>query len=360
MNRQKKSDHKQTKQSNTSQSQQGQTKKRENQDNRPQNQHTQTKKSSTSKTEDQNLTSSQGLQSLQERYENLRLPSSYNDDTQEPDTQGPFHLVVDDALAADKDPLIENRELRSNNKRLQEELVEWQDKYSDLQRETERLQGEIQFLMAINQEFGDENDKLKKEVGEAKRQKIDHKTKKAGKMPIRQTESDIDEATTEPDEKGARNEMKAILKTLSPDKNLNYEQAFNSAQNITIRRQLIPELKKSLLPTYRPTVTQLSRWLNSLYKSRRSQLKIKQSGKIGEDQRRTHNNNRIQEKKFQRIKAAKSLYANKDERVTIYEKRELLKVLANRAFHSPELSETDDEENRVINVYDYSWRSDEV
>jgi regulator of replication initiation timing len=84
----------------------------------------------------------------------------------------------------------ENRKLRSNNKRLQEELVEWQDKYSDLQRETERLQGEIQFLMTINQEFSDENDKLKKEVGEAKRQKIDHKTKKAGKMPIRQTESD--------------------------------------------------------------------------------------------------------------------------------------------------------------------------
>jgi hypothetical protein len=46
------------------------------------------------------------LQSLQERYEKLRLPSSYNDDTQEPDTQGPFHLVVDDALTADKDPLI--------------------------------------------------------------------------------------------------------------------------------------------------------------------------------------------------------------------------------------------------------------
>ena len=87
---------------------------------------------------------------------------------------------------------------------MQEELVEWQDKYSDLQREMERLQGEIQFLMTINQEFGDENDKLKKEVREAKGQKIDHKTKKVGKMPIRQTESDIDEATTEPDEKGAR------------------------------------------------------------------------------------------------------------------------------------------------------------
>jgi len=44
----------------------------------------------------------------------------------------------------------------------------------------------------------------------------------------------------------------------------------------------------------------------------------------------------------------------------IYEKRELLKVLANRDYHSPELSETEDEGSTVINVYDYSWRSDEV
>lgn len=158
MNRQKKSDQKQTKQSKTSQSQQGQTKKRANQDNTPQNQHRQTKKTLTSTTEDQTLTSSQvstednrstedntstqpptssqgseddtlrspfqskpvlikniniaGLQSLQERYKDLRLPSSYKNDTeqeQEPlerHMQGPFNLVVDDTLTADKDPLI--------------------------------------------------------------------------------------------------------------------------------------------------------------------------------------------------------------------------------------------------------------
>ena len=60
------------------------------------------------------------------------------------------------------------------------------------------------------------------------------------------------------------------------------------------------------------------------------------------------------------MKAAKALYVNEDEQVLIYEKRELLKVLANRDYHSPELSETEDEGHIVINVYDYSWRSDEV
>lgn len=45
-----------------------------------------------------------------------------------------------------------------------------------------------------------------------------------------------------------------------------------------------------------------------------------------------------------------------------YGKRDLLKILANRAYHSPEISETEDEGSKksVINVYDISWRSEEV
>jgi hypothetical protein len=38
-----------------------------------------------------------------------------------------------------------------------------------------------------------------------------------------------------------------------------------------------------------------------------------------------------------------------------------MKILADRQYHSPEISETDDETgNTIISVYDYSWRSDEV
>ena len=44
-----------------------------------------------------------------------------------------------------------------------------------------------------------------------------------------------------------------------------------------------------------------------------------------------------------------------------YGKRDMLKILANRAYHSPEMSETEDEGSKsVINVYDLSWRSEEV
>lgn len=117
----------------------------------------------------------------------------------------------------------ENRELRTSNKRLRDELVEWQKKYSNLKKEREeanseihRLQAEMRCLMEINQHFGDENERLQREVsstnkasiGEGpKRQKIDNKAKRSGKKPILHeagTDSDADEATTEPDEKGAR------------------------------------------------------------------------------------------------------------------------------------------------------------
>ena len=77
--------------------------------------------------------------------------------------------------------------------------------------------------------------------------------------------------------------MKAILKTVKPELDLNYEATFNSLANVNIRRKLIPELQKSLKLNYRPSVTQLNRWLSSIHKSRRSRMKLKNSGKINED-----------------------------------------------------------------------------
>ncbi|CAG8761332.1 2791_t:CDS:2, partial [Rhizophagus irregularis] len=47
-------------------------------------------------------------------------------------------------------------------------------------------------------------------------------------------------------------------------------------------------------------------------------------------------------KKLQRIKAAKDLFNKKDSRIMSYEKWDLLKILANRAYHSLEVSETED------------------
>lgn len=62
------------------------------------------------------------------------------------------------------------------------------------------------------------------------------------------------------------------------------------------------------------------------------------------------------------MKVAKALYKFNDERVTKYEKRPLLMILANRLYHSPKISETDEEDTMksIIVIYDYSWRSKEV
>ena len=64
---------------------------------------------------------------------------------------------------------------------------------------------------------------------------------------------------------------------------------------------------------------------------------------------------------MRRLKAAKELFNKNNQRITGYERRPLLKNLANREYHSPELSETDDEgSDTIINVYNISWRLDEV
>ncbi|CAB5359644.1 unnamed protein product [Rhizophagus irregularis] len=105
--------------------------------------------------------------------------------------------------------------------------------------------------------------------------------------------------------------MKLILKTLNEKYNLNYNETFNSAKNIKIRRKLIPEIRKSLASNYRPSFNQ---------------------------------------KKLRRIKAAKDLFNKKDSQITSYGKWNLLKILANRAYHLPEVSETEDEGSKSLRL----------
>ncbi|CAB4426799.1 unnamed protein product [Rhizophagus irregularis] len=68
-------------------------------------------------------------------------------------------------------------------------------------------------------------------------------------------------------------------------------------------------------------------------------------------------------KKARRIKGAKSLFEKGDERLAKYDKSEIYRILQDNDFHSPELSVTDDKNPSLkhnINVYDLSWRLDEL
>ncbi|RHZ78708.1 hypothetical protein Glove_157g50 [Diversispora epigaea] len=156
--------------------------------------------------------------------------------------------------------------------------------------------------------------------------------------------------------------MKIIIKTINSEFSLNYNQTFTSVNNCKIRRKLIPELQKSLAPKFRPLVMQLMKWLNSIYKSRRATARMRNSGKLPKNLYRVHANNRQNDKKLRRIKAAKELFRKNDPNITDYDKESLLRMLTDRTFHSPEMSDTDekDRSKTVVNVYDLSWRSAEL
>ncbi|CAG8764436.1 5363_t:CDS:2, partial [Rhizophagus irregularis] len=148
-------------------------------------------------------------------------------------------------------------------------------------------------------------------------------------------------------------EMKSILKTIDKTRGLDYNETFNSAKNLKIRRKLVPKLRSALTSYFSASNGQLTKWLDCLHKSHHSHQRLMDRGKADENK---------YQKKICRMKAAKRLYSFDDERITKYDKRRLLKMLSNRLFHSPEISETDEEDptKSIIAIYDYSWRSDEV
>ncbi|CAB5370672.1 unnamed protein product [Rhizophagus irregularis] len=157
--------------------------------------------------------------------------------------------------------------------------------------------------------------------------------------------------------------MKSILKTIDETRGLDYNETFNSVKNLKICRKLVPELRSALAPCFPASNKQLTKWLGCLHKSRRSHQRLMDRGKpmkINTGCTQTIEYTTL--KKIRRMKAAKRLYSFDDERITKYDKRRLLKMLSNRLFHSPEISETDEEDptKSIITIYDYSWRSDEL
>ncbi|RHZ78929.1 hypothetical protein Glove_154g45 [Diversispora epigaea] len=72
---------------------------------------------------------------------------------------------------------------------------------------------------------------------------------------------------------------------------------------------------------------------------------MRNSGKLPKDLRRVHANNRQNDKKIRRIKATKELFRKNDPNITDYDKESLLRMLADRAFYSPEMSDTDEKDH---------------
>ncbi|GET66360.1 hypothetical protein GLOIN_2v1875530 [Rhizophagus irregularis DAOM 181602=DAOM 197198] len=139
----------------------------------------------------------------------------------------------------------------------------------------------------------------------------------------------------EVDEEEARAEMKMILKTFPIELELKYNEKFTSESNDEILRQVIPQLIEAMKPRYTPRYRQVKSWLSALHKHRRVRLLYKQRGTLDKDNRRLHQNNRLNQKRH----------------------------IDDNRYHSPEYSESDEEQpdgKRHINVYNPSWRSEEL
>ncbi|RHZ71565.1 hypothetical protein Glove_256g41 [Diversispora epigaea] len=352
--------------------------------NEPSSAHNEPESSETSK-------KSVDISSLKEKY-NIRLPRSYKVQTSAPQTVH-FSEELESTIPETVDELkTENRKLKEEIAELkrQNSQMEIEEKLEKNQENINQMKEEIDFLTNINQQFGVENDQLIKNLDRFQKYRIPEsisvrsssgdsgtepeiisskrpkgrklKSKKIAKTNKRKrvfgnnSEEDI-ESDDEKNEKDVSvsnsNEMKTIIKTINSEFSLNYDQTFTSANNCEIRRKLIPELQKSLAPKFRPSVTQLTKWLNSIHKSRRATTQMRNSEKLPKD---------LCRKKLRYIKAAKELFRKNDPNIIDYDKESLLRMLADRAFHSPEMSDTSEEDRSktVVNVYDLSWRSANV
>ena len=88
--------------------------------------------------------------------------------------------------------------------------------------------------------------------------------------------------------------MKLILKTIPSRVNLNYDETFTSKTNMEIRRNLVPELIDALKLNFHLTQEQLTKWLNSLHKFRRSRISYeKKEGRKDTDDWHLHANGRM-------------------------------------------------------------------
>ena len=232
--------------------------------------------------------------------------------------------------------------------------IDYEEKLEKTQKNMEQMKEEIKFLANINQQFGTENDQLTKDLDRFRKYRVPElsqltissisarsspgdsdtefniikrpksrkskpiKTARTYKGKSRMLSRESAESTESDDEKNEKdarvcnsaniqnavlhkfltifyflqNEMKAIIKTIDSEFNLDYTETFTSANNLEIRRKLIPELQKSLALKFRPSVTQLTKWLNSLHKSRRATARMRNSGRISKDLCRVHSNNR--------------------------------------------------------------------
>src|SRR5277367_795929 len=89
--------------------------------------------------------------------------------------------------------------------------------------------------------------------------------------------------------------MKVLLKTMPEDSKLRVDEIFTSKANRKIAKNLIPKLLKLMEPRFSPTWKQLWSWLGALHRHQRGRFLQKKSERLDTNNRRIHNNSRVNE-----------------------------------------------------------------
>ncbi|GET57059.1 hypothetical protein GLOIN_2v1785716 [Rhizophagus irregularis DAOM 181602=DAOM 197198] len=226
--------------------------------------------------------------------------------------------------------ILQHSRLRDEHAYLQGRMCEY------INHENEVLRAEINNLKS---QISSQDD-ADVESSESESNDNDNRPGKKRKVARRQIDQSDDDSET--DEENARTEMKVILKMMPPELTLRYDEKFTNETNADILRQLIPQLIASMKPRFSPSYKQINDWLAALHKHRRVRLLYVERDVIDKDNRRLHKNNRLSED---------------------YDKTEVLNILKDTRYHSPEDSETDKEQpdgKRKIIIYNLSWHSDET
>ncbi|CAB4423086.1 unnamed protein product [Rhizophagus irregularis] len=232
------------------------------------------------------------------------------------------------------------------------ELKEIKGELNELRQDYIKLHSYNKYINHKNEVFRAEINNLKSQISsqddadveslESESNNNDNRPGKKRKVTRRQIDQSDDDSET--DKENARTEMKVILKTMPPELTLRYDKKFTNETNADILRQLIPRLIASIKPRFSPSYKQINDWLAALHKHRRARLLYVERGVIDKDNRRLHKNNRLSEKKSRRVKGAIFLFKRNDDRVKDYDKTEVLNILKDTRYHSPEDSETDEEQ----------------
>ncbi|RHZ89861.1 hypothetical protein Glove_9g46 [Diversispora epigaea] len=203
-----------------------------------------------------------------------------------------------------------------------------------------------------------ENRKLKEEIAELKRQnsqmEIDFEEKlEKSQENINQMKEEIDFLANINQQFSVENDQLI--------KNLDRFRKYRIPESISVRSSPGDSGTESeIIPSKRPKGRKLKS--KKIAKTNKGKRVFGNDSEEEDTESDDEKNEKDARKKIRRIKAAKELFRKNDPNIIDYNKESLLRMLTDRTFHSPEMSDTDEEDRSktVVNVYDLSWRSAEV